>query len=53
MNIEDRMNDVKRRYGSFPQPKWDANLQLKDYFERKMGKDLYEAVDKANFKPGN
>lgn len=53
MNIEDRMNDVKRRYGSFPQPKWDANLQLKDYFERKMGKDLYEAVDKANFKPRN
>ena len=29
MNIEDRMNDVKRRYGSFPQGKWDGNLALK------------------------
>lgn len=51
MTIEDRMNDVKRRYGYYPQRKWDANLALKSYFERKMGMDLYAAVEKDTFKP--
>ena len=51
MNIEDRMNDVKRRYGSFPQDKWDSNLKLKEYFEDRMGKDVYEVVDKEHFRP--
>ncbi len=51
MNIEDRMNDVKSRYGSFPQAKWDSNLELKEYFEKRMGRDLYEVVDKENYKP--
>ena len=50
MNIEDRMNDVKRRYGSFPQPKWDANLELKAYFEKKAHRNLYELVEKDNFR---
>ena len=26
--------------------KWQTNLDLKEYFEAKMGKDLYEAVEK-------
>ena len=51
MNIEDRMNDVKSRYGSFPQAKWDSNLRLKDYFEKLTGRDIYEVVDKDHFKP--
>ena len=51
MDIIDRMSDVKRRYGDSDQDKWNANLALKDYFEKKMGKDLYEAVDKEHFKP--
>ncbi len=46
----DRMNDVKRRYGGYNQEKWDKNLELKTYFEGKMGMNLYEAVDKENFK---
>lgn len=39
-SMEDRMLDVKRRYGSYPQEKWDANMALKDYFEEKTGKKL-------------
>lgn len=37
MTIEERMLDVKRRYGTFPQEKWDKNLELKAYFEKKAG----------------
>ena len=51
MDIIDRMTDVKNRYGSYDQSKWDTNLGLKAYFEERMGKDLYEAVDKTNFRP--
>ena len=51
MDIIDRMSDVKNRYGSYDQNKWDTNLKLKDYFEEKMGKDLYVAVDKDNYTP--
>ena len=41
---EERMNDVKSRYGYYPQDKWDRNMALKEYFEKKMGKDLYTVV---------
>ena len=51
MNIEDRMNDVKRRYGNFPQAKWDSNIRLKEFFEARSGKDIYEVVDKDHFRP--
>lgn len=44
MDIEERMADVRRRYGSYPQEKWDANLALRARFERRMGRDLYEVV---------
>lgn len=46
MDIEERMNDVKRRYGFYPQEKWDNNLKLKEHFEEKMGKDIYTVTGK-------
>lgn len=49
LDVEERMNDVKRRYGSYPQEKWNANLALKAYFEKRAGMDLYEMVDRAHF----
>ena len=42
--MEERMGDVKRRYGSFPQKKWDRNLELRRIFEQKTGRDLYEIL---------
>jgi HD superfamily phosphodiesterase len=51
LDIEERMEDVKRRYGSYPQQKWDANLKLKEYFEIKTGRNIYELVDKETFQP--
>lgn len=44
MQIEERMADVKRRYGSYPQDKWDQNLALRRRFEQMAGRDLYEIV---------
>lgn len=44
MDMEERMADVKRRYGSYPREKWDANMELKRYFEEKTGKDIYKIV---------
>ena len=41
VSMEERMGDVKRRYGAYPQDKWDRNLWLKDYFSNKAGKDIY------------
>ena len=49
MNIEDRMNDVRRRYGNYPQPKWDSNMRLKAYFEEKAGTSIYDLVEKDTF----
>lgn len=51
LDMEERMGDVKRRYGSYPQEKWDANIKLKEYFEEKMGKDIYEVVEKETYRP--
>ena len=44
VSMEERMGDVKRRYGAFPQDKWDKNLQLKDYFSEKIGRDVYSVL---------
>lgn len=41
MDMEARMSDVKRRYGFYPQGKWNQNFALKHYFETKIGMDLY------------
>ena len=44
VQLEQRMLDVKKRYGHYPQEKWDRNIHLKEYFERKMGMKLYDAL---------
>ncbi|MCM1258502.1 MAG: phosphohydrolase [Roseburia sp.] len=36
--LEERMQEVKERYGYYPQSKWDRNVELKEYFEKKAGK---------------
>mgnify|MGYP003424028601 FL=1 len=46
MKIEDRMNDVKNRYGFYPKSKWNKNLEIKAYFEQKIGKDIYSVIEK-------
>lgn len=51
LDMEERMNDVRRRYGSYPEEKWQSNLGLKTYFEQKTGKDIYEIVEKDTFHP--
>ncbi|MDE7254130.1 MAG: HD domain-containing protein [Acetatifactor sp.] len=51
VDMEERMEDVKRRYGSYPQSKWDGNLKLKAYFEEKMGKGIYVVTEKGSYKP--
>lgn len=44
VNIEERMEDVKKRYGSYPQTKWDKNIELKKYFDKLAGRDIYGIV---------
>ena len=46
MDIIDRMEDVRSRYGSYDPGMWQTNLDHKAYFEKKMEKDLYQAVKK-------
>lgn len=50
VSLEERMNDVKSRYGYYPQEKWDRNMELKRYFEDKMQKSLYQVVLKKSSK---
>ena len=47
--MEDRMEDVRRRYGAYSKAKWDANLKLKEYFQEKAGRDIYEVVEKETY----
>ena len=51
LDIEERMGDVKRRYGAYPREKWDANIALKGYFEKKTGRNIYELTEKDTYKP--
>lgn len=51
LDMEERMLDVKRRYGSYPPEKWNSNLSLKKHFEEQAGKDIYTIVEKDIFKP--
>ena len=51
LDIEERMYDVKQRYGSYPKDKWDSNIKLKKLFEDKCEKNIYDIVQKDNFKP--
>lgn len=48
VDIEERMGDVKRRYGRYPLPKWNKNLELKALFEAKMGKELYTVIGRSS-----
>ena len=41
VNICERMTDIKMRYGSYPQAKWDKNLELLEYFNQKACEDIY------------
>lgn len=50
LDIEERMNDVKKRYGFYPKEKWDNNLKLKKHFEEKIGMDIYDVVERDIFK---
>lgn len=50
MDIEARMGDVKRRYGAYPQEKWDTNISLKEYFEKKAGRDMQEILFPAHLR---
>lgn len=45
VDIIERMSDVKARYGSYPQEKWDANIALMNLFEKKMCKNIYDVVN--------
>lgn len=44
MDMEQRMLDVKQRYGFYRQDKWDTNLWLRQYFEEKAGQSIYEIL---------
>lgn len=46
VDIEERMRDVKNRYGSYPQDKWDKNIELKEYFEKLSNRNIYDIVGK-------
>ena len=51
VDIEERMADVKRRYGDYPQSKWDINLALKAHFEQLAGRSIYDVVEKDSYRP--
>lgn len=51
LDIEERMADVKKRYGSYPQAKWDSNIKLKQYFEDRIKENIYIVCDKDSFIP--
>ena len=43
-NLELRIADIKSRYGSYPQGKKDKNFELKEYFEKLAGKNIYNVI---------
>ena len=51
VDIEQRMLDVKRRYGFYTQSKWDSNISLRKHFEEKCGRNIYEVVEKDTYTP--
>lgn len=46
VDIEERMQDVKNRYGFYPQNKWDKNIELKNYFDNLAKRNIYDIVGK-------
>ena len=51
VDMEVRMGDVRRRYGRYPQKKWDCNLALKKLFDQKVGGDIYEILPQDSKNP--
>ena len=51
LDVEARMEDVKQRYGFYPEAKWDTNIALKNHFEERTGANIYSVVEKDTFKP--
>ena len=48
MDIIDRMSDAKARYGDYEQSKWDTNLALKDYYEKRWVKIFMKRLKKTH-----
>lgn len=44
--MEDRMEDIRRRYGNYPEEIWNRNLALREYFERRTGEDIYKLLSR-------
>lgn len=44
MKLEDRIADVERRYGCYPEAKREKIFELRKYFEEKTGKDIYAVI---------
>lgn len=49
--MEERMQDVRKRYGYYPKDKWDSNLRLLQYFEKKMNRDIYLVCERETYVP--
>lgn len=49
VDIVERMQDVKKRYGFYPQAKWDKNVTLLKHFENLTQKNIYLVVGKERF----
>lgn len=41
LDMEERVADIKSRYGSYPPALWELNLSSQRYFETLMGENLY------------
>lgn len=44
VDIQERMADVRRRYGRYPQAQWDKNVELQRAFEKKAGRSIADIV---------
>lgn len=44
-DLKTRMDDVEKRYGYYPENKRKEHFKIKDYFENKMQKNLYQVVN--------
>ncbi len=45
IRLEERAEDIRRRYRSYPERKLEKNLELKAYFEKMTGEDLYRLLN--------
>lgn len=49
LDIQQRMDDVKKRYGFYPKNKWNTNIRLMNYFEKKANKNIYVVCEKDTY----